>query len=469
VTNPQKPYYRPRIVIGGTGSGVGKTTLTLGLLAAFKRRGLTVQGFKVGPDYIDPTYHTAVTGRPSRNLDTWMTTPEIMREVFLRGSEQADLSIIEGVMGYYDGKDPRTNQGSTAEVSMLLDAPTILLVNIASMARSAAAIVKGFCTLTEGVPIAGVIANQAGSAGHIKLVRTAVEQDCGVPLLGGFTRMTGIEIPERHLGLIPAVERGELAPLFAKLADLVEEHVDLDEIFEIARSARPLEAPPTPHLFQPEPPAAHTKIAVARDAAFNFYYAENLELLEQLGAELLCFSPLAGETIPADAEALYLGGGFPEEFARELRDHAHVREDFRTRIEAGLPTLAECGGYMYLCNSITDRAGERYEMVGIIPSDVSMQDRLAALGYREAAAATPHFLLQPGEQVRGHEFHYSTATEAPHTAKAYVTKGMRGTKEEGCTRGNLVAGYTHLYFPSNPEVPKRFVAAAAAYGRQRRA
>lgn len=460
-------FSRPRLVIGGTGSGVGKTTFTLGLMAAFKRRGLNVQGFKIGPDYIDPTYHTAVTGRPSRNLDTWMTTPDVMREVFLRGSADADLSIIEGVMGYYDGKDPRTDQGSTAQVSMLLQAPTILLVNIASMARSAAAIVKGFCTLTDGVPIAGVIANQAGSAGHISLVRTAVEQECGIPLLGGLVRTEGISIPERHLGLIPAVERGELEPLFSKLADLVEEHLDLDAILAIARQAEQLKAPAEPVLFTSKKTAA-TKIAVARDAAFNFYYAENLELLEQLGAELHFFSPLAGETIPLDAEALYLGGGFPEEFARELQDQTHVREDFRTRISAGLPTLAECGGYMYLCDAITDRAGERYEMVGLIPSEVRMQSRLAALGYREATAATDHFLLSQGEQVRGHEFHYSTATEALDCPKAYLTKGMRGQKEEGYTKANLVAGYTHLYFPSNLDVPTRFVKAAISYGQQRR-
>ncbi|MBL0385816.1 cobyrinate a,c-diamide synthase [Tumebacillus sp. ITR2] len=457
-------HHRPRLVIGGTGSGVGKTTVTLGLLAAFKRRGLHVQGFKCGPDYIDPSYHTAVTGRPSRNLDTWMTTPSIMREVFLRGSQDADLSIIEGVMGYYDGKDPRTNQGSTAEISMLLQAPTILLVNIASMARSAAAIVKGFCTLTEGAPIAGIIANQAGSTGHISLVRTAIEQECGIPLLGGFTRTPGIEIPERHLGLIPAVERGELEPLFQKLADLVEEHLDLDRILTIAQSAPPLAEPEAPHLFT-TPAASTVKIAVARDAAFNFYYAENLELLEQLGAQLHFFSPLAGEKVPADADALYLGGGFPEEFARELHHHAEVRADLYTRISDGLPTLAECGGYMYLCNSITDRAGESYEMVGLIPSDVQMQDRLAALGYREAAAATQHFLLEAGEQVRGHEFHYSTSTES--APKAYVTKGMRGQKEEGYTTANLVAGYTHLYFPSNPGVPRRFVEAATTYQTRR--
>ncbi|WP_038091817.1 cobyrinate a,c-diamide synthase [Tumebacillus flagellatus] len=458
-------HQRPRLVIGGTGSGVGKTTVTLGLMAAFKRRGLRVQGFKCGPDYIDPTYHTSVTGRPSRNLDTWMTTPEIMREVFLRGSRDADLSIIEGVMGYYDGKDPRTNQGSTAEISLLLQAPTILLVNIASMARSAAAIVKGFCTLTDDAPIAGVIVNQAGSAGHISLVRTAVEQECNVPLFGGFTRTEGIQIPERHLGLIPAVERGELEPLFQKLADLVEEHLDLDQILAVAQSAPPLAEPETPLLFSDTPAPAQVKIAVARDAAFNFYYAENLELLQQSGAELQFFSPLAGEKIPSDADALYLGGGFPEEFARELQDHTDVRSDMHARISDGLPTLAECGGYMYLCNTITDRAGDAFQMVGLIPSDVKMQDRLAALGYREASAATPHFLLEAGEQVRGHEFHYSTSTEA--APKAYVTKGLRGQKEEGFTTPNLVAGYTHLYFPSNPQVPRRFLSAAAEYRRRR--
>jgi len=211
-------------------------------MAALRRRGLTVQGFKVGPDYIDPTYHTAVTGRPSRNLDTWMASADVMKEIFLRGSEGADLSVIEGVMGFYDGKDPRSDQGSTAQVSMLLEAPAVLVVGIASMARSAAAIVKGFATLTEGVSLAGVVCNQAGSAGHISLCKTAIEQECGVPVLGGFVRTEGIGIPERHLGLVPAVERGELAPLFEKLADLVEEFVDLDRVIEIARSAPDLEA-----------------------------------------------------------------------------------------------------------------------------------------------------------------------------------------------------------------------------------
>ncbi|TCP55789.1 cobyrinic acid a,c-diamide synthase [Tumebacillus sp. BK434] len=459
---------RPRLVIGGTGSGVGKTTLTLGLMAAMKRRGLNVQGFKCGPDYIDPTYHTAVTGRPSRNLDTWMVAPDVMREVFWRGSAGADISIIEGVMGFYDGKDPKTDQGSTAEISMLLGAPAILLVNIASMARSAAAIVKGFATLTEGVQIAGVVANQGGSAGHIKLAKTAIEQECSLPLLGGFVRQEGIAIPERHLGLVPAIERGELTPLFDKLADLVEDALDVDAILNIARSAPDLAPAPGTIFGKTTAAAPVTKIAVARDAAFNFYYQENLELLEQNGAELLFFSPLAGERVPAEADGLYIGGGFPEEFAAELAGHEAVRADLKRRIEAGLPTLAECGGYMYLCNTITDREGATYEMTGLVPGSVKMQSRLAALGYREVTALGDTFLFAKGEQARGHEFHYSTLAEEGEFPAAYFIKGLRGEKAEGYCTGQLVAGYTHLYFPSNPKIAERFVEGAKRYGQARR-
>ncbi|RAL26295.1 cobyrinate a,c-diamide synthase [Thermoflavimicrobium daqui] len=461
---------RPRLVIAGTGSGVGKTTFTLGLMAAMKKRGFKVQGFKSGPDYIDPSYHTAVTGRPSRNLDTWMCSKEQMKEIFWRGSEGADLSIIEGVMGLYDGKSPLSDQGSTAEIAVSLASPVILVVNIQSMARSAAAIVKGYQLLNPSVSIQGVIVNRAGSEGHVKLVQAAIEQECDVPVLGWLEREQAIDIPERHLGLIPAIERGECELLFSKLAALMEAKVDLDQLFHIAQSAAALPEP-TPSLFamrKPVPEENKVVIAVAKDAAFNFYYPENLELLEQAGAKLSYFSPLRGERIPDEADGLLIGGGFPEEFVQVLTAQTEVKQNIRERIAAGLPTLAECGGYMYLCRAIIDRAGESYPMVGVIPATVTMQSRLAALGYREVHATSNHLLLKKGEIARGHEFHYSKLTaETEDFPPAYESIGRRGKKVEGYHQGNLLAGYTHLHFASNPAMVDRWIRQCQTY-RQRK-
>ncbi|SEN12398.1 cobyrinate a,c-diamide synthase [Lihuaxuella thermophila] len=461
---------RPRIVIAGTGSGAGKTTVTLGLMAAFQKRGLKVQGFKAGPDYIDPSYHTAVTGRPSRNLDTWMLTPNRMKEIFLNGSREADLSIIEGVMGLYDGKDPLSDRGSTAEIAILLNSPVILVVHIHSMARSAAAVVKGFQLFNPRVPIAGVIANRAGSEGHFRLVQAAIEQECGVPVLGWLPRDPSIDIPERHLGLIPAIERGEIDPLFERLREVVEKGVDLNRVAEIASQAPQLD-PPADRLFiaQEAEQKPSVTIAVARDAAFNFYYPENLELLRQYGARLLYFSPLRGEPVPEDADGLYVGGGFPEEFVRELSADERVKASFRTKIAAGLPTFAECGGYMYLTQAIIDREGNAHPMAGVIPAVVQMKDRLAALGYREVEAVSDNLLLRRGEKARGHEFHYSTLTPREEDyPPAYESAGRRGKTREGYARGNLLAGYTHLHFASNPAMVKRWMAACGEYGKKRR-
>ncbi|SFJ22209.1 cobyrinate a,c-diamide synthase [Thermoflavimicrobium dichotomicum] len=461
-------FYRPRFVIAGTGSGVGKTTCTLGLMAAFRKRGLSVQGFKAGPDYIDPSYHTAVTGRPSRNLDTWMCQPERMKEIFLRGSDGADLSIIEGVMGLYDGKSPLSDQGSTAEIAILLNSPIILVVNIQSMARSAAAIVKGYQSLNPNVQIAGVIVNRAGSEGHVRLVQAAIEQECGVPVLGWLGRESDIDIPERHLGLVPAIERGELDPLFEKLAALMEERVDLARLFSIAQAA-PVLSEPMDRLFVPkEKTKEPVVLAVARDAAFNFYYPENLELLEHAGAKLQFFSPLSGESVPEEADGLLIGGGFPEEFARQLTAQEEVKQSIARRIREGLPTFAECGGYMYLCRELIDRHGQAYPMVGVIPATVKMQNRLAALGYREVLAATDNILLRQGESARGHEFHYSTLTmENDDYPSAYQITGRRGVQKEGYAKGNLLAGYTHLYFPSNPAMVERWLNVCRTYRQQK--
>ncbi|MDP5274181.1 cobyrinate a,c-diamide synthase [Chengkuizengella axinellae] len=446
-----------RIVIAGTGSGVGKTTTTIGLMALLKRRGLTVQGFKCGPDYIDPTYHTVVTGRISRNLDSWMTSENTVKEIFNRGSKGADISIIEGVMGFYDGKNPKTNTGSTAEISLLTKSPVILVVNCQSMARSAAAIVKGFQSLDEKVNIVGVIANKVGSEGHYKLVKIAIEQECGIPVVGYLKREDHINIPERHLGLIPSIGRGELDSFFNSLADLIEQSIDVDYLLELA------EAPVVdvlPELFKESPTNSiqkSTSIAVAKDAAFHFYYPENLELLKANGADIVYFSPLAGEEVPPEVQGLYIGGGFPEEFAEQLGENVTVKKSIKNVIEAGIPTLAECGGFMYLTEEIETTEGTKHPMIGLIPGKVKMQKKLAALGYREITGSQGNFLLDTQMNARGHEFHYSTyETELP-IDHAYVTKGMRGTKKEGYLNANLVAGYTHFHFASNPDLVKRWI------------
>lgn len=443
-----------RLVIGGTGSGVGKTTLTIGLMAALRKRGLTVQGFKCGPDYIDPSYHTAVTGRMSRNLDSWMLSHDVVRDIFVRASKDADISIIEGVMGFYDGKDPRTNAGSTAEISMIVDSPVLLVVNCASMARSAAAIVKGFQALEPKVKIVAVIANRVGSEGHYQLVKIAVEQECGIPVIGYLLKESEIEIPERHLGLIPSVERGELDPFFDKLGELIEKTIDLDQLLFITKSEKLLES--TSSLFK-RTESRGIRIAVAKDAAFNFYYEENLELLIAKGAEIVYFSPLQGEVLPDQIDGLYIGGGFPEEFADRLYEMDHVKASIKQAIEKGLPTFAECGGFMYLTESIETTAGDIFPMVGVVPGRVKMQKRLAALGYREIRGEANNYLLKDSMTARGHEFHYSTFEANAPIPFAYKSEGLRGSKQEGYVSNNLIAGYTHLHFASCPKIVENWL------------
>ena len=442
-----------RIVIAGTGSGVGKTTLTIGLMSALRKKGYLVQGFKCGPDYIDPTYHTAVTGRPSRNLDSWMLDHEMVKEIVKRGSEGADIAIIEGVMGFFDGKNPLKNEGSTAEISIITKSPVVLVVNCASMARSAAAIVKGFQVLLKDTNIVGVIANQVGSEGHYKIVKAAIEQECDIPVLGYLKKDNDLSIPERHLGLIPSVERGELDPFFDNLGDLVLETVDIDRLYELAQ-APPLEIKDSQFNRREK---QTVRIALARDASFNFYYQENLEILESMGAQLVEFSPLQGEVLPEQADGLYIGGGFPEEFAQALTQQTKVMDSIKLAIENGLPTLAECGGFMYLTEAIETTDNKQYKMTGIIPGTVKMQKRLAALGYREIMGEKGNFLLEGDLKAKGHEFHYSTFQPKSQIQFAYQTKGMRGTKQEGFMKGNLIAGYTHFHFGSCIEMAENWI------------
>ncbi|KKI90311.1 cobyrinic acid a,c-diamide synthase [Bacillus sp. SA1-12] len=444
-----------RLVIAGVSSGVGKTTITIGLLSALKQRGLNVQGFKCGPDYIDTTFHSAVTGRPSRNLDSWMFSKDVLKEVFINGSDSADISIIEGVMGFYDGKTALSNQGSTAEISMLLDCPTILIVDCSKMARSAAAMVKGFQLLEPDVNIVGVIANKVGSMGHFQIIKEAVEQECGIPVCGYLLENTSIQMPERHLGLIPSIEHGDLTSLFDQLANLVEETIDLDLLVELSKQ-KPLKKDPAKSIFKKRK-LKDVKLAIAKDRAFNFYYQENLELLEAYGAECIYFSPLSGEAIPDEADGLYIGGGFPEQFAADLANQVEVKNSIKRRILKGLPTLAECGGYMYLAKTIETIDGSVYPMVGVIPGTIKMGKKLAGFGYREVSGNHDNYLLLNKFTARGHEFHYSSYHESEPLPFAYHTKGSFSEGVDGCLTNNVIAGYTHLHFASCPELVENFI------------
>ena len=306
--------------------------------------------------------------------------------------KDADISIIEGVMGFFDGKNPETNEGSTAEISMITKSPVLLVVNCGSMARSAAAIVKGFQCFAEGPNIVGVIANKVGSEGHFQLVKKAIEQECHIPVIGYLKRELDIEIPERHLGLIPSMERGELDPFFDQLGNLVTETIDIDQLLQLA-VAEPLMVSKESSIFKREREPI-VKIAVAKDKAFNFYYPENLEIMEAKGIEIVYFSPLADEEVPEDVDGLYIGGGFPEEFAHELACNEKAKRSVKAAIENGLPTLAECGGFMYLTESIETTEKKKYDMVGVIPGTVQMQSKLAALGYREISGQNSNFILE---------------------------------------------------------------------------
>ncbi|UOE57846.1 cobyrinate a,c-diamide synthase [Cytobacillus oceanisediminis] len=444
-----------RFVLAGTGSGVGKTTFTIGIMRALMKRGLTVQGFKCGPDYIDPTYHTAVTKRPSRNIDSFMMSHDTVRAIVARASRDTDVSVIEGVMGFYDGKSPLSNEGSAAHISGITKSPVILIVNAASMARSAAAIVKGFQMLDESSQIVGVIANQLGSKNHFDIVKSAIEQECGIPVIGYLPKGAVAKMPSRHLGLVPAIERGDLDSYFESLAEAIEETVDIDQLLELTK-AQVLEV--SSSIFDEQPERQEVHIAVARDAAFNFYYEENLELLRAHGATLHFFSPLDNEQVPERAQGLYIGGGFPEEFAEALANNEAAKLSIKTALERGLPTLAECGGFMYLTEEIVDRKGQAFPMIGMIPGRVRMQDKLGALGYREITGVPGNFLINEGEQAKGHEFHYS-AYEGDHSTPAYFSKGRLRSQKEGYLTDNLVAGYTHFHFASNPQLVKNWLEA----------
>ncbi|KFD40465.1 cobyrinic acid a,c-diamide synthase, partial [Peptococcaceae bacterium SCADC1_2_3] len=348
----------PRVVIAGVQSGVGKTTIATGLMAAMAEKGYRVQGFKAGPDYIDPGYHTAATGNVSRNLDCWMLPEACLKELFLRAAKGTDLAVIEGVMGLYDGYSGRTEAGSTARLAKLLDAPVILVVDANGMARSAAALVLGYKNFDPALNLSGVIFNHVGSEKHYQTLSEAVAEKTGLKTLGYLPKNAALKMPERHLGLLPADEREELTAHLNKLAQAMAEFLNLEEILSVAKSAPPLDYPEQ-SIF-PAGQQKKVRIAVARDAAFNFYYQDALDLLAAWGAELVYFSPLVDSSLPQNIQGVYLGGGFPEMFLEPLARNYSMVESIRRAHKKNMPIYAECGGLMYLSEGIIDFAGSFY-------------------------------------------------------------------------------------------------------------
>jgi len=443
-----------KLMVVGTGSNVGKTTITLGLMAAYKKLNYNVQGFKCGPDYIDPTYQTVITGRQSRNLDSWMCEEAFVKEVFSDGCQDADIAIIEGVMGMFDGKDPLSNVGSSAEIAAITNTPLLLVIDASGIARSAAAIVKGFQTLSPDVTICGVVANRVGSKGHFELIKQAVEQECDVPVIGFLERDDQLTLPERYAGLVPLL-RNEHEPAFQFLAEKIIENFDLDKLYQLMGKEKASNE--KDKIFGISKQKSEVKIAVAKDESFCFYYEDNLRLLEQSGAELKYFSPLKGEIIEDDIDGLYIGGGFPERYAEELASQKTVLSSLYEKIQDGLPTLAEGGGFMYMTDAIADENGNEHEMVGIIPGKTNMHSRLVALGYRTIVGMNDNYLFPANKTARGHVFHYSSFEPTGELEAAYEVEGRRGKNLDGYLYKNLIASYTHIHFGSAPNLPRKFI------------
>ena len=460
----------PRIVIGAAASGVGKTTIAAGIIAVLRRQGLVVQPFKCGPDYIDPSYHERAAGRPCRNLDAWMLNDSQLLAGFSRACRDADIAVIEGVMGLFDGSNWHDEHASTARIAKLLDAPVILVVDIAGAARSAAAVVLGCQHFDPDLPLRGVVLNFAGSEGHAKGCAEAIAGITGLPILGWLPRDSKLQIPERHLGLVPGSEHRDPSSLIAGIADAVAERFDLRAITEIARTAGDLpESPLSAAVVRREPALKRPVIAVARDDAFCFYYPENLELLTEAGADIEFFSPLQGQQPAANAAGVYLGGGYPELHAAELASNVGLWQALKALRLRDAPIYAECGGFMVLTEALIDGEGRRWPMAGLIPGVARMTGKLAALGYRHATAARSNLLTDGGDVLRGHEFRYSTWECNEPICGDQVAWQVRGTRTDapgdsgGFVRGNLLASYLHIHFGQRAGLADRFVARLAAH------
>ncbi|ATW28123.1 cobyrinate a,c-diamide synthase [Candidatus Formimonas warabiya] len=455
----------PRLVISAPASGSGKTTFSMGLMAAYCRQGLSVQPFKVGPDYIDPAFHTAITGRNSVNLDGWMLDERSIKQMFVRYAQGVDLSLVEGVMGLYDGYGDDPFQGSTAGIARILDAPIVLIMTAQGMAASAAAVLYGLKEFGKA-NIAGVIINQPSSPNHYRTIKQAVENHTGIKVAGFLPKTSGVALKSRHLGLVQSSETENLAGIVDRLADLMQDHIDLDFLLTTAKQSPLWDREELPSC-QSEP--EEMNIAIAWDKAFSFYYYENLEILRRLGAHLKFFSPIHDISVPEDCSGVYFGGGYPEVFAEEVAANTLLKKDIREKAEAGLPMFGECGGYMYLNRSFTRTDGKTFEFVGIFDGATVLTERLQHFGYLELEGLVDTVMFQKGDRIRAHEFHKSLIqrTDVDYCVKAQKIKnGQMVEWQCGRAYKNVFGMYPHIYFPSNMNFAHNFISRCREYQRK---
>ncbi|MCQ9351611.1 cobyrinate a,c-diamide synthase [Corynebacterium sp. 153RC1] len=458
------PAPAPGVVIAATSSGSGKTTIATGLIRALSAS-MKVAPFKVGPDYIDPGYHGLAAGGVGRNLDSVMCGAQRMTPMYAHGAQGADIAVVEGVMGLFDGRIPAQGQhqvglaqGSTAEIAALLGLPVVLVVDVRGMSQSVGAVVHGFASHSDQVQVAGVILNKVGTPRHAEVCTQAVEA-YGIPVLGAIPRVDDAEVPSRHLGLVTTGELGGVTHTVDSMAQMVSQHVDLDALVALARSDVQVPAWDPKAEVGNALPQGSVRIAMAGGPAFSFTYAEHVELLRAAGAEVIDFDPLS-EPLP-ECSGLIIPGGFPEEHCAQLAANTQLREHVRARIAEGMPVHAECAGLLWLLEAL-----DGHEMLGVIPTSAAMGRRLT-LGYREAVALHDSLLYQQGERILGHEFHH-TALEAQHLegfAPAWGWRAFDGSnKQEGFIQGNVHASYLHVHPASTPQAIRRFVQACHAAG-----
>ena len=470
----------PRIMVAGTASGVGKTSVTLGITAALQRRGHAVQPFKVGPDFLDPLWLSAAAQRTCYNLDGWMTGKNYVQQLFRNKAEAADIAVIEGVMGMFDGSSPASRTGSTAEVAAWLHAPVILVVDAWGIAGSIAPLVNGFATFDRDCRLVGVIANRCASPGHADLLRQALAEARLPPLIGGIPRGALPELPERHLGLIPGSENQTARQVINQLGEACEQYLDLEQLESLAAYAPDLDTPAEDRKETGKNSAATSRrsretirIGIARDSAFLFYYPDNLELLTAYGAELVDFSPLCDTALPGNIAGIYLGGGYPELHLETLAENRAMRQAIAEFAAAGRVIYAECGGMMYLSQGISNDTNNHCPMCGVLPCTTRMLPSLQSLGYRETETAGNTILGPRGTRLRGHEFRYSRLDTCPsplpppwQPAYTLAPTPAAQTGYEGFRSTDILASYVHQHFGTTPEATASFVEACRRCGKQ---